>query len=105
MGVSVLPFVQPVVAPRVLAQSLLLTSVSHVFRAEYDSGAESVDSETGVPRGWDPAAHIPLEESREVLPMRDFIVCKRGRSKEDYKQIVQVRMLMRSVPTGICGVT
>jgi hypothetical protein len=81
----------------VLAQSLLLTSLSHVFRAEYDSAAESIDSETGAPRGWDPAAHIALDDSVDVLPMRDFIVCKRGRSKEDYKQIVQVRTLMWTV--------
>ena len=66
-------------------------------RAEYDSAAESVDSETGAPRGWDPAAHISLDDSVDVLPMRDFIVCKRGRSKEDYKQIVQVRTLMWTV--------
>ena len=73
-------------------------SASHVLRAEYDSAAESVDSETGAPRGWDPAAHISLDESREVLPMRDFIVCKRGRSKDDYKQIVQVQLLV----WGVC---
>lgn len=32
--------------------------------------------------------------------MGDFIVCKRGRSKEDYKQIVQVRMLMCDLLTA-----
>ena len=30
--------------------------------------------------------------------MRDFIVCKRGRSKDDYKQIVQVQLLV----WGVC---
>jgi hypothetical protein len=70
---------------------LVLDSVIYPLRTEYDSGAESIDSQTGAPRGWDPAAHIPLHEAEEVLLMKDFIVCKNGRSKEDYKHIVQVR--------------
>lgn len=63
-------------------------------RTEYDSAAEGSDSEENAPGTWDTATYLAPHEAAALLPMSDFIVCKKGRSKDDYKQIVQVCLMI-----------